>query len=407
MSPPDSQILEKIDALGTITDDHEHGRLTRTFGSRAMRRANDLVGAWMRQAGMRVREDAIANLIGRYEAQSSTAKTLLLGSHLDTVVNAGKFDGALGVLVAIECVSRLHRNNIRLPFALEVIGFCDEEGVRYQSTYLGSRAMAGTFNPEDLKRKDRSGITMADALRDLGGQPEAIDSCRRQPKDLLGYVEVHLEQGPVLESKNTPIGIVTSIAGQTRGQLRFLGQAGHAGTVPMDLRRDALCAAAEFVLALETHARNTDGLRATVGEITALPGAGNVIPGEALLTLDVRHPADVVRETSVRKLREKAASIAAGRKCSVEFEIVHQAASVACDPALTDKLAVAVRQLQQAEPLFLPSGAGHDAAALAAITPVAMLFVRCKGGISHHPDESVSAADIQLACDILFRFLTS
>jgi len=405
MSAPECQVSERIEALGQISD--EPHRLTRTLGSPAMRRANDLVASWMRQAGMSVREDAIGNIIGRSEAQSLKTRTLLLGSHLDTVIDAGKYDGPLGVLVAIECVERLNRKNTRLPFAVEVIGFCDEEGVRYQTTYLGSKAMAGTFNIDELKRTDRAGITMADAIRQFGGNPDAIDSCRLNPAELIGYVEVHIEQGPVLETKALPVGIVSGIAGQTRARLHFLGQAGHAGTVPMELRRDALCAAAEFVLAVQNYAGAHEGLRATVGEIAALPGASNVIPGEVRLTLDVRHSNDAARVAAVRELQQRASSVTGPRKCKVEFEIVHEAPAVECDRSLSDKLAAAVKQQQQQEiePILLPSGAGHDAAAMSAIAPVAMLFVRCKGGVSHHPDESVSPEDIGLACDVLSKFL--
>ena len=232
--------MQRIDALAQISE--EPDRLTRTFCSPAMRRANDLVGGWMREAGMEVRQDAIGNLIGRYEGGT---KSLLLGSHLDTVRAAGKFDGALGVLVGITCVQQLHETGTRLPFSIEVIGFADEEGVRYHTAYLGSKVLAGTFNPEDLKRTHANGISMADAIRSFGGKPDALASARMDPNRLLGYVEVHIEQGPVLERKNLAVGVVTAIAGQTRKLFRFVGAAGHAGTVPMDLRKDALCAAAD------------------------------------------------------------------------------------------------------------------------------------------------------------------
>src|ERR1051325_9746865 len=250
-------VMERVNALGEFSD--EEGRLTRTFCSPAMRRVNDLVASWMREAGMDVRQDAIGNLIGRYESpkskvQSPKSKTLLLGSHLDTVRDAGKFDGPLGVLAAIACVQRLH-DDVALPFAIEVIGFADEEGVRYQSTYLGSRALAGTFDCKDLGRADAEGITMADAIRGFGGNPDQILTAKLDRKSLLGYVELHIEQGPVLEKKRLSVGVVSAIAGQKRFRCRFVGQAGHAGTVPMNLRSDALCAAAEFIVAAESFAK--------------------------------------------------------------------------------------------------------------------------------------------------------
>jgi allantoate deiminase len=410
-----SLAMSRLDALGRISE--ESGRLTRTFCSSAMRRANDLVAFWMRKAGMRVREDAIGNLIGNYRGESLKSKAkslkshgfhrgkvLLLGSHLDTVRDAGKFDGPLGVLVAIACVEELHRQKLRLPFAIEVVGFADEEGVRYQSTYLGSRVLAGTFNSALLKNIDAQGIKMADAIRKFGGNPNALAGAKLDRKNLLGYVEVHIEQGPVLEQMNLPVGVVTAIAGQTRLELSFKGRAGHAGTVPMALRRDALCAAAEFVLAVEARAKSKTGLVATVGQITAHPGVGNVIPGEAKLSLDIRHADDDVREQACAELIRHTRAIGKKRGVQVKFQIRHKAASVGCDPRLSGSLGRCVRR-QQGKSVSLPSGAGHDAAAMAAITPVAMLFVRCKGGISHHPDESVSIKDVGVAIAVMNDFL--
>ena len=401
-------VMERIEALGQISE--EPDRLTRTFCSAAMRRANDLVGSWMREAGMEVREDAIGNLIGHYPAASLEsarepgAKVLLLGSHLDTVRNAGKFDGALGVLVAIACVQRLFHNQIRLPFAIEVLGFADEEGVRYHSTYLGSKVLAGTFDPEDVKITDAEGVTMAQAIRSFGGHPDALASAKLERRHLLGYLEVHIEQGPVLEEKKFSVGVVSAIAGQTRIRVRFLGRAGHAGTVPMNRRRDALCAAAQFVLAVENHARRSAGLVATVGEIAALPGSSNVIPGEVNLSVDVRHSDDATRAAACAKLRDHAKDIGEARSVDVKWHVIHKMRSVACDRGLSEMLNQLVKRRQR-ESIFLPSGAGHDAAAMAALTPVAMLFVRCKGGISHHPDESVRVGDVRVAIAVMEDFL--
>jgi allantoate deiminase len=395
-------VMQRIDALAQISE--EAGKLTRTFASPAMRKANELVGSWMREAGMAVRTDAIGNLIGHYPAAMPDGKILLLGSHLDTVRDAGKFDGPLGVLAAIACVQHLNAAKMRLPFAIEVAGFADEEGVRYQSTYLGSRVLAGTFTVQDLKRTDAKGITMAEAIREFGGNPEAIASAKLDPARLLGYAEVHIEQGPVLEKKNLAVGVVSAIAGQTRARINFAGQAGHAGTVPMSLRRDALAAAAEFVLAVESLAQNRGGLVATVGELTVMPGASNVIPGEARLSLDVRHPDDAGRARASKELKQRAEEIAAERGVALKWETVHESAAVICDRRLTLLLENAVKRQQKEAPL-LASGAGHDAAALSPICPVAMLLVRCKGGISHNPAESASEADVRTALGVMNDFL--
>jgi allantoate deiminase len=406
-----SQIMRRVEALGRISD--EPGRLTRTFCSPAMRRANQLAGAWMRQAGMAVRQDAVGNLIGHYAAKSPKSKVrgltpekvLLLGSHLDTVRNAGSFDGPLGVLLGIGCVEHLKRNRVRLPFGLEVIGFADEEGVRYQTAYLGSRAVAGCLDSQCLLQKDAAGISMAEAIRGFGGEPKKLEQARFDPRRLVGYLEAHIEQGPRLEHENLALGLVTTIGGQARLRITFAGRAAHAGSTPMRLRQDALCAAAEFILAVEHHAGKTAALVATVGQIQIEPNASNVIPGKALLTLDVRHPRDSVRAAAVARLRKIAGQIAADRKLRVAASIVQPTASVPCSPELSGLLKRALRK-RQSKVLALPSGAGHDAAILAGLTPVAMLFIRCKGGISHHPDESVRLADVRVALAVMSDFIT-
>lgn len=401
---PAQRIMRRIETLARISE--EPGRITRTFASPAMRRANKLVAGWMREAGMKTRGDAVGNLFGHYPGKKPGAKIVLLGSHLDTVRNAGKFDGPLGVVLAIACVEQLHRLRLRLPFTIEVVGFADEEGVRYQTTYLGSKAVAGCFNRHDLKRRDANGISMATAIKKFGGNPEKIKSARWNAKQLLGYIEAHIEQGPVLEQKNKAVGVVTGIAGQSRARVKFCGLAGHAGTVPMAQRRDALCAGAEFVLAVERYAQKSKELVATVGQISAQPGASNVIPGEVGLTLDVRHASDAKRRVATRQLHDEALAIARRRKVRLMFEKVHEAGATDCSPELTALLARAVGRHQKVIPR-LPSGAGHDAAVMAGITPVAMLFIRCKGGISHHPNESVSAKDVRVSLEVLNDFLLS
>src|SRR6266487_2009159 len=306
---PAHTVMEWCDILGNYSE--EPDRLTRPFASEAMRQANEAVAKWMRDAGMTVQRDAIGNLIGRYEARVAGAKTLLFGSHLDSVRDAGKYDGPLGVMIALACVERLYQRQERLPFAIEVLGFADEEGLRYHSAYLGSRAMTGTFDLEALQLTDAEGIPMAEAIRAFGGTPEPdiLRTSRWQRDDLVGYCEVHIEQGPVLEARNLPVAVVSAIAGQSRISVRYTGEANHAGTVPMPLRHDALCAAAEFVLAVEALGSSTAGLVATVGQVSVQPGASNVIPGQVTLSLDVRHQDDTVREQANRQLEERAREI--------------------------------------------------------------------------------------------------
>ena len=394
--------MERCDILGALSD--EPDRLTRYFAGNAIRLANDHVEAWMREAGMVVRRDNIGNLRGRYDSTPAGSSTVMLGSHLDTVRDAGKYDGPLGVVVAIAAVQRLYDGKTQLPFALEVIAFADEEGLRFGSTYLGSRAVAGSFDLADLDRTDDGGITMADAIRAFGGDPARLAEDKWRAGTLLGYCEVHIEQGPVLESRGLPVGIVSAIAGQARYHLTFTGEAGHAGTVPMNARRDALGAAAELVLAVEADARSHDGVVATVGQVEVHPGASNVIPGKVELSLDIRHAEDSVRIERARKIIDRANEIATRRHVKVAYELLGENPSVPCSPRLVSSLTKAVEQ-QGLPVVHLASGAGHDAVTMAALTDVGMLFVRCKGGISHNPAESVEAADVGVAIDVLSRFL--
>jgi allantoate deiminase len=387
-------VLERCDALAAFSE--EDGRLTRRFATGALREAGDAVEGWMREAGMATRRDAIGNVIGRLDSGGSG--TLLMGSHLDTVRDAGRYDGPLGVLIAIACAQRLRG---KLPYALEVYGFADEEGVRYGTAYLGSSVVAGRFDPAVLERRDADGIAMAEAI---GAEAAALVAAGRDPGDLLGYVEVHIEQGPVLEREDVPVGVVDAIAGQTRAAVTFTGAAGHAGTVPMELRHDALTAAAEWILAVEARARAKEGLFATVGEARVEPGAGNVIPGRAQLSLDVRHADDLARDHAVDRLRGRADDVASSRELALEWDVIQETPAVQCAPALRDALAAAVRECGH-RVVRLTSGAGHDAAIMASLTPAAMLFVRCAGGISHHPSESVDHGDVAAAIEVVMRFL--
>jgi allantoate deiminase len=331
---------------------------------------------------------------------------LLLGSHLDTVRDAGRFDGALGVLLPIVALAELRRRGVTLPFAVEVLGFSEEEGVRFASAYLGSKGYCGQLRAADLKLTDAAGISVRTALETLTPPAQSFVLPRRAhaPRDLLGYVEVHIEQGPVLEAKKLAVGVVSAIAGQTRAKLAFHGRAGHAGTTPMPLRRDALAGAAEFTLAAEALARRTPGLVATVGTMSVAPGAANVIPATATFSLDLRHPRDVVRRSALRQLRATAARIARRRHLMFKWTPTQDNAAVACSPTLTATLTASVRAVQ-GKTLALSSGAGHDAVVLSALTPVAMVFVRSRAGLSHHPDEFSSPADIALALEVLIDFL--
>ena len=276
--------------------------------------------------------------------------------------------------------------------------------MRFQNTYLGSRALAGTLTEADLQCVDENGVSLADAMRQFGGAPEKISTAKCNSNKLLGYAEVHIEQGPVLEQKNLAVGVVTAIAGQSRVKIRFTGQAGHAGTTPMNMRRDALCAAAEFIAAVEAHAASIAELVATVGQIQVAPGASNVIPGEARLTLDVRHQNDAARVEAVQYLQSAAEDIGRRRGVFVLWETVMETASVPCDLELTTLLKGAAENHQH-EVIELPSGAGHDAAVLGKITPTVMLFVQCRDGLSHHPDESAKVEDIAVALDVMNDFL--
>ena len=394
--------MERCDALAAFTEDE--GALTRRFATPALRDASDAVRDWMGAAGMSVREDAAGNVIGTYEGTDAGAGTLLLGSHLDTVRDAGRYDGALGVLVAIAAVARLAARGERLPFALEVYAFSDEEGTRFGTAYLGSAAVVGGFDEDWLARRDGDGTTMGDALRAYGCDPGALAGARRDADGLIGYVEVHIEQGPVLERAGTPVGVVEAIAGQTRWDVELRGRAGHAGTVPMDGRRDALCAAAELVLAVEEAGRTRPGLVATVGELVVLPGAANVIPGAVRLSVDVRHGDDAARREALAQLEAEAERIAAEREVELATVPRFDHGAVRCSPELVAALERAVRA-RGVEPLRLVSGAGHDAVELAALAPVGMLFVRCAGGVSHDPAESVAEEDVAVALDVLDELL--
>ncbi|HQY04732.1 MAG TPA: allantoate amidohydrolase [Lacunisphaera sp.] len=417
MSEAAQLLVSMLDELGHITD--EPGRITRTFLSPAMRRANRLVGDCMIAAGLEVREDSVGNLIGRLEAakvgrtgpvrrggagRSALHKTLLIGSHLDTVRDAGRFDGPLGVLLPIVALADLKVRGVKLPFNVEVLGFSEEEGVRFGSAYLGSEGYTGRLRSATLKLRDADGISVGDVLREFNDGKFSLPKPAHSISNLLGYIEVHIEQGPVLDAKKLAVGVVSAIAGQSRFKLTWTGKAGHAGTTPMALRKDALAGAAEFTLAAEKLARGTAGLVATVGSLAVSPGAANVIPGSAVHTLDVRHAKDTVRRTALFKLGRLATQIANKRGLKVSWQRTQDNGAVACSPVLTAALERSVKAVQ-GKSLSLVSGAGHDGVVMSSLTPVAMLFVRCRDGLSHHPDEHASPKDLAVALDVMVDFL--
>ncbi|TNC07801.1 allantoate amidohydrolase [Methylobacterium terricola] len=395
-------VMARLDALARASA--EPDALTRLYLTPAHDAAGRQVTGWMEEAGMAVRRDAAATVIGRYEAAFPGAPTLLLGSHIDTVRDAGRYDGNLGVVVAIAAVGALHRAGERLPFAIEVLAFGDEEGVRFPVTLTGSRALAGLIRPDFLEARDADGVSLAQALTAFGGDPAGLAGLARDPAETLGYLEVHIEQGPVLEDADLPVGIVTAIAGASRLVVTVEGRAGHAGTVPMRLRRDALAAAAEMVLAVEAEADATPDLVATVGQIEVPRGAVNVIPALTRFSLDLRSPSDAVRHAALARLRATWDDIAARRGVTVSAQGSYDEPAAACAPGLMDALDAGIVRLGLA-PLRLPSGAGHDGLALAGLCPIAMLFVRCAGGLSHSPAESVTEADVDVATRLLVDVL--
>ena len=396
------EVCRRIDALAAISESPDN--LTRIFLSPEQRRASDLVMSWMRDAGMEVHEDAVGNVVGRYEGDTPGLPALVLGSHLDTVRDAGKYDGMLGVVTAIACVEQLNREGRRLDFAVEIIGFSDEEGVRYGTTMLGSEAVAGTFDRSVLTSADSQGVTMEQALRGFGLDPARIDSCAHRRDDVLAYVEFHIEQGPVLEGWGLPVGCVTSISGATRYEVAITGQAGHAGTVPMPARKDAMAAAAECVLAIETRCATEPGLVGTVGRMEVGPGAINVIPGRAAFTIDIRAPDDAQRVRAADDVIRQIDAVARKRGVSLTARKIHDMAAAPCAPWLMDQVDRAISGAG-ITPFRLPSGAGHDGMAMIAIADIGMIFLRCEGGISHNPAEAITLADAETGAQVLLRFI--
>ena len=392
-------LMQRLDEIAQFSESGPG--VTRRPFTEEHRRANEVITAWMQRAGLKVHIDAAGTLVGR-KAAAPGAKTLLIGSHQDTIRQGGKYDGIFGIALPILVLESLRGRT--LPYAVEVLAFADEEGVRFPTALMGPRALAGTFDKTNLQKTDEDGVSLAAALSDFGGDPDGIAAARRDPDDLLGYLEMHIEQGPVLESLGLPVGIVTAICGIERWTVDLIGQAAHAGTTPMDLRRDAYAGAAEVALEVESYCRATDGLVGIVASVSLLPNVPNAIPGQATFSIELRASEDSIREAAAAVISEAVEAISRRRGLECRLTRTYAQNAVPCDPGLRGALA---RSLIQSGfcPHRLASGATHDASAMADLCPVAMLFTRCRDGLSHHPDEAITAEDAQASAECLAGFL--
>lgn len=397
-----AEIMARADALAKFSEGGPG--VTRRFCTPEHRAAIGLIQGWMREAGMSAQLDASGNVVGRYEGDKPGLPALMTGSHQDTVKCGGRYDGMLGIIAPISCVAALNRRGIRLPYAVEIVAFGDEEGLRFQTSLLGSKAIAGTFDFSVLQRKDPDGVTMEEAMRGFGLDPRKIPALARKKSDVLAFVEIHIEQGPVLEAKGLPVGVVTAIASGTRLSVRLEGEAGHAGTVPMSQRRDALNGAAECVLAVERLAKAGPGLVGTVGQIAPEPGAINVIPGAVRFSVDARGPAPAQRDELVQAIAKEIRLIAERRKLGLQIDTTQASDGCACTPWVMDRFDAAVKA-EGIQPFRLFSGAGHDTMSMVKLTDVGMLFVRCERGISHNPAEAITASDAGTGARVFLRFL--
>ncbi|HXW19917.1 MAG TPA: allantoate amidohydrolase [Roseiarcus sp.] len=397
---PAHRMMRRLDELVKFSD--EDGALTRLYLSKAHREAAKQFIAWCAEAGVDAKIDASGNVWGRYEGKAPGAPALMLGSHIDTVRNAGRYDGNLGALAALAVVEALAASGERLDHAVEIVAFGDEEGVRFPTTLTGSRALAGLFARAALDQKDADGVTMRDALVAFGCDPDGVGALRG--RNIAAFVELHIEQGPVLEAENLAVGVVTAINGATRLHAKVVGLAGHSGAVPMGLRRDALTAAAEMMLLIEARARIEDDLVGTVGRVDVEPGAVNVIPGEVRFTVDIRAPRDEQRRRAVSDISKRLSAIAATRNVELTLTQTHEAGAYACHASVIAGLKDSVERVYGAPARLLPSGAGHDTMVMGQLCPAGMLFLRCKGGISHNPEESITTEDAEVGLTSLIDF---
>jgi allantoate deiminase/N-carbamoyl-L-amino-acid hydrolase len=404
-TPFGDEIMAMIERLAQQSE--QPGQLTCSYLSNAHAQTAERLYQWMLAAGLNVGIDAVGNVVGRWRCGRADASTLMTGSHYDTVIDAGRFDGRLGIVLPLAVVTSLRQRGEALPFDLEIVAFADEEGVRFKSTFLGSSAVAGTFDAALLEAKDANGITLREAIETAGLDSSRVTRLGRDPKQLAGFIEVHIEQGPVLLDENRALGVVTGIAGSVRYSVAIAGQAGHAGTVPMGVRRDAAAAAAEIVLAVEKRCSGTQGLVGTVGRLNVPNGAINVIPGRCELTIDLRSGDDAVRDAALEDVLAEIERIGTRRKVDIEVRKLMEASAAPCAAAMQQRWAKSIARVTgESAPRHLPSGAGHDAMKLAEITDIGMLFVRCgNGGVSHHPDETMTADDAELAARAFEDFL--
>jgi allantoate deiminase len=397
------RILQRINELASISEDE--GCITRTYGTPAFIKGRNKVEQWMKEAGLQTRTDTIGNIRGTLLSKNANAKAMVIASHIDTIINAGRFDGPMGVLMGLDLVEQLVHSKTTIPFHIELIGFCDEEGCRFHTTYLGSKAVTGSFDNGMLAIKDAKGISLAEAIKAIGGDVNNLSKDAIAKQDWLSYFEIHIEQGPVLYERNIPIGLVTAIAGQRRAGMVFNGEAGHAGTVPMDMRKDALACAAEFVIATEEFAKaHKENLVATVGKLHIINAASNVVPGEVIASLDLRSADEALLSTSYEAIKNIAEDICRKRDIVLEWNLIQQTKPVTCDEAMNKLMAGSIRESGY-EVVELVSGAGHDAVPVSEVSPVTMLFVRCFKGISHNPAEDVELKDMAAAIKVSDNFI--
>ena len=394
------RLWKRLSGLAEIGK-HEEGGVARLSFTKEERAAKDLVASYMQEAGLSVREDAAGNLFGRREGRDPNAPAVLIGSHVDSVLNGGDFDGPLGVLGGIEVLQSMDEEGIETRRPVEVVSFTDEEGARFSLGMIGSRALTGTLSPEDLRHEDKNGVSIEQAMRDAGLDPGKIGDAVRSPDSLAAYLELHIEQGKVLEGENLPAGVVTGIAGPVWLRLSFTGEAGHAGTTPMGARRDALAAAAEVVGIVEEEASATGSTVGTVGQIEARPGGINIIPGGVEISLDLRDIDEAVRDGVEGRIRERAGKVCGRRGIDLSFGELQRLPPAPCSEDIRASIAAACEG-EGIRPHPLPSGAGHDGMHVSELCPMGMIFVRSRDGISHNPKEWSSREDCEAGCRILY-----
>jgi allantoate deiminase len=398
------KIQSRIDELALISDDATC--VSRIFGTKAFIDAQQKISAWMLEAGLQVHIDNIGNIRGRLLSKNASAKTFVIASHFDTVINAGKFDGPLGILMGLDLLEQLVDNKTTIPFNIELIAFSDEEGVRFHTTYLGSKVVVGSFDENLLQRKDEHEKTLQAIIEQIGGDTSKLKDDAIAKKDWLGYFEIHIEQGPVLYEQNVPVAVVTAIAGQERIEVIFKGMAGHAGTVPMNMRNDALCAASDFILELEKFAlANKEKLVATVGKLNIVNAASNVIPGEVICSIDLRSADENILSIACKDIKSFGETICRKRNIAIDWNPIQNTKPVTCDEQMNNLLSVAIKE-NDYELIQLVSGAGHDAVPVSLAAPVCMMFVRCFKGISHNPLEDVELKDLAASIAVGDGFMT-